>query len=173
MRICAALLGSLALAVPVAAHIVIAAPKAIAGSYHVTQFRVGHGCDGAATRSVRVEIPAAIIGAKPQPKPGWKLSIERQPLAAPIAGEGGRTITDRVSAVTWEGTLDPEQFDEFGIQVKLPATPGTLYFPTTQRCDTATVAWTDIPAPGQAWGSVPHPAPVIETTAAPTTAHQH
>jgi uncharacterized protein YcnI len=68
-------------AVPVQAHIVLAELQAVAGSYHKATLRVGHGCNGAATTALTVQIPAGFEGAKPQPKPGWVLAIRKAQLA--------------------------------------------------------------------------------------------
>lgn len=89
------------------AHIVFAEPEARAGSYYAGFLRVGHGCGTSAAVSVRVDVPAAVISARPQPKPGWTLGIEHQPLAVAVAGESGAAITERVSAITWTGRLPP------------------------------------------------------------------
>ncbi len=109
---------------PAAAHVVLSPRGAPAASYYSGAFHVGHGCAGSATTALRVEIPAAIVNAKPQPKAGWTLEIEREPLAAPFKGEGGETITTRAKAFTWRGRLPEEQFDEFGVTAKLPAWAG-------------------------------------------------
>ena len=146
------------------AHIVLAEPTAKAGSYYAGFFRVSHGCDGAATTSLRVEIPAGVTIAHPQPKPGWTLGVEKAPLAAPITSEG-KEVRERVRAITWTGRLDPEQFDQFGVMMKLPQGSGPLYFPTTQRCGKVENAWVMIPAAGQAWHALPRPAPVLELSA--------
>jgi len=160
-----ALLASIAataLAAPALAHIVIADPGGNAGSYHAAAFRVGHGCGGSPTVSLRVELPAAITSAKPQPKTGWFMRVEHASLAQPIPGENGIPQTQRVSAVTWMGRLDPDHFDEFRLLLKLPDAAGTLYFPTLQRCEQGETAWTTIPARGQAWHDVKQPAPLLE-----------
>src|SRR5262249_20835349 len=134
-----------------------------------------HGCAGSPTRSIRVEIPESVTIARPQPKPGWRLDIERAPLAQPIQSEGG-PITDRVTAIMWTGELPADEFDQFGIMMRLPNQAGPLYFRVTQTCASGEERWTEIPAEGQAWGSMHRPAPVI-TLAAPTPApvhmHQH
>ncbi len=159
--LCALLLSGAA-----AAHIVLAEPSAPAGSYHAAFFRVSHGCDGSATVALRVELPAAIAIAKPQPKPGWTLAVEHAPLTTPVMAEG-KPVRKRVSAVTWTGRLADDQFDQFGVMLKLPAAAGPLYFPTIQRCERGETRWTTIPAPGQEWHSVPHPAPVLDVRAGP------
>jgi uncharacterized protein YcnI len=160
LSICLAGLGLLA-ATPVAAHIVLAEPMAAPGAYYAGFFRVSHGCDGSPTTAVRIEIPASVAMARPQPKPGWSLSVEKTPLPRPVKGEGGKLMTERVSAITWKGRLGAEEFDQFAIMLKLPADTGLLYFPTVQTCEAGEQRWTDIPAEGQAWHDVPRPAPVL------------
>ena len=156
-----AIAAALVLSAAASAHIVLADPEAEAGSYYAGAFRVGHGCDGKATTSVEIEIPDGILTARPRPKPGWTIAVKTAPLAEPVAAEGGRQITERTVSIAWSGELSPDQFDEFEILMKLPAGEGPIYFPVVQTCGGDAVAWTDIPAAGQAWHDVPHPAPVL------------
>lgn len=141
------------------AHVVFTQPTATAGAHWAGALRVGHGCDGSATTSVRVEIPAGILVARPQPKAGWSIVIERELLAAPIAGEGGRMLTERVSAFTWTGRLPDDQFEEFGLAAKLPAGEGPLAFPVTQICEQGEARWTETAVAGAPRPT--HPAPVL------------
>jgi len=154
-----------ALPLPAMAHVVFAEPKARSGSYYAGFFRISHGCGDSDTVSVRISIPQGVVSARPQPKPGWTLNIERSPLAAPIKGEGGTVIKNRVMAISWTGRLPADQFDQFGVMMKLPDLTGPLYFPVEQKCLRGENRWVDIPAPGQAWHSMSNPAPVIELTA--------
>lgn len=162
------ILTALALLLPMGAHahIVFADPQATAGSYYAGFLRVSHGCGLADTVSIRVEIPAGVLSARPQPKPGWTLAVEHAPLPKPIQGEGGTTITQRVAAITWTGRLPADQFDQFGIMMKLPGAPGALYFPTTQRCTSGSNAWVNLPASPEAWHATKNPAPMLMLTAA-------
>jgi len=144
-----------------AAHVVMVPDTAAPGAPYVGVFRVSHGCAGSATTALRVELPPGVIGAKPQAKAGWTVEIEREPLARPVMGEGGKPITTRVKAITWRGHLPDDQFDTFGVMMKLPESRGPLYLPAIQSCEVGANRWTDIPAPGQAWHGVPSPAPVI------------
>ena len=143
------------------AHVTLADPKAEPGAYYTSFFRVGHGCAGSATTALRIELPAGIIIARPQPKPGWTVSVEHAPLAAPAKGEGGRPATERVSALVWRGGPLPDtQWDQFGFMAKLPATAGKLYFPTVQTCESGEERWTETAAaPGQ---HLSHPAPMLD-----------
>lgn len=143
-------------ATPALAHVAADPGQATAGRYQAVVFRVGHGCGKAATTALRIEIPEAMASARPQPKPGWAVEIAR---------DGGK-----VSAVTWRGLLPDEQFDEFAIFFKLPAEPGTLYFPTVQTCGAEESQWTEIPEPGE---RVPHPAPSLVLTPAAPAAETH
>ncbi|MGN6500980.1 MAG: YcnI family protein [Tsuneonella sp.] len=146
---------------PAAAHIVFAEPSAAAGSYYAGFLRVSHGCGEAGTVSLRVEIPPAVLSARPQPKAGWALTIERAKLPQPVAGEGGATITERVTAVTWTGSLPADEFDQFGLMMKLPASAGPLYFPAVQTCTSGENAWIAIPSDPSQWHSLERPAPML------------
>ena len=146
------------------AHIVFDQPQAAPDSYYAGFLRVSHGCGTSPTRSIRVEIPDGIDIARPQPKPGWRLSVEHARLAAPIRTEGGFEMIERVVAITWTGELPADQFDQFGIMMRLPDREGPLYFRVTQTCVSGEQRWVDIPPEGAPWHSVPHPAPVILLT---------
>jgi uncharacterized protein YcnI len=151
------------------AHIVFSEPEARAGGYYTGFLRVGHGCADSPTVALRVTIPEGVITARPQPKPGWTLKIDKAALAKPIPAEGGGEITQRVAAITWTGQLPVDQFDQFGISMKLPDTPGPLYFPVVQTCEHGENAWTVIAPDG---APTPRPAPRL-MLAPPTTEHAH
>jgi hypothetical protein len=157
------------------AHVVFSDPQAKAGGYHAAFLRVSHGCGSSPTTSVRVEIPAAVVLARPQPKPGWTVTVERVSLAAPIRSESGAEVRERASAITWTGRLGPEEFDQFGIMMKLSDQAGLVYFPTVQRCESGANEWTAIPAAGQSWGSLKTPAPYLDVRRPEpaATSHQH
>lgn len=168
---------ALAVTSSASAHVVFDQPQAPPDSYYAGFLRVSHGCGTSPTRSIRVEIPQGIDIARPQPKPGWSLNVEHAQLAAPIRTEGGFEITERVAAVTWTGELPADQFDQFGIMMRMPDRTGPLYFRVTQTCASGEHRWVDIPPEAAPWHSVPHPAPVIMlTTPAPQGAgddHHH
>ena len=143
-------------ATPALAHVAADPGTAAAGRYQAVRFRVGHGCGDAATTALRIEIPAGMASARPQPKPGWALEIARD----------GETV----SAVTWRGLLPADQFDEFAIFFKLPSQAGTLYFPAVQTCGADAAQWTEIPGPGE---RASHPAPSLTLTPAAPAAETH
>ncbi|CAN5575970.1 YcnI family protein [soil metagenome] len=146
-------------ATPALAHVSVDPGEAKAGAYQVLRFRVGHGCGDAATTALRIETPPGLASARPQPKPGWTLAIEKD-------GE-------RVAALVWRGVLPAQQFDEFALLAKLPAEPGVLYFPTVQTCGAEESQWTQIPDPGET--GLSHPAPALRVLPAgpASETHQH
>jgi hypothetical protein len=155
----AAALVALAVAAPAVAHVTVQPAEAPSGAYQVLRFGIGHGCgDKAATTALRVEIPAGVAVARPQPKPGWTLEIVR-------SGEA-------VSAVVWRGALPADQFDEFVILTKLPGSGGPLPFPVIQTCEAAEARWVESRAPGQPRPKFPAPV-VTLIPAAPEAGHDH
>lgn len=154
-------------ALPAAAHVVLAETHAAPGTYYAGFFRVSHGCGNSPTLRIRIEIPSSIDMAHPQPKPGWELTIERG--ANP----------ERVTAVVWEGRLEADHFDQFGVMFRLPRDAETIYFPVVQTCVVGENRWTEIPRPGQARSTLRNPAAVLHVDgtevnpSAPPPTHQH
>lgn len=143
-------------------HVVAAPGEAKAGSYSAIAFRVGHACAaGDTTLTLRVEVPDAVASARPQPKTGWTIEVEK-------AG-------DKTTAVTWTGRLPDDQFDDFALLMKLPALPngdkdkdkaGALVFPVIQTCEKGESQWTEIADPQRPGEKLTHPAPVVRLTPA-------
>lgn len=136
---------------PVNAHASVqlygSTPKA--GGYGHAFIRIPHGCDGAPTDTIKVQIPAGFASVKPQAKAGWAVNT--------VKADG-----KNVSEVIWSGgSLADSQFDDFGLSLKYPSTPGTYYVPVVQLCGAASVAWTQIPAAGQDSHSLESPAPSV------------
>src|SRR5687768_1227486 len=95
------------------AHVTLYPPEAAAGSYVRVALRVPHGCAGAGTTGIAVEIPDGVFSARPMPKPGWRLVIERRRLEAPVATHGphARYLAEGeslVSRITWTGGPLPD-----------------------------------------------------------------
>jgi uncharacterized protein YcnI len=122
----------------------------VAGGYGHMFVRVPHGCDGAATDTVKVQIPAGFTSVKAQAKAGWQV--------ATVKADG-----TNVSEVIWSGgSLPDSQFDDFGISVKFPTAPGVYYAPVVQMCGSASAAWVQIPAAGENSHSLKSPAPSVK-----------
>lgn len=144
---------------PALAHVSAEPRQASAGAYQAVTFRVGHGCGKAATTALRIELPAGLASARPQPKPGWTLKIE-------LDG-------DRPTAIVWTGELPADQFDEFAILTKLPDQTGPLYFPAIQTCGADQAAWTEVPDPDAPAAPLKSPAPSLMVTPAPGVPEHH
>ncbi len=153
------------------AHITLEQSSAPAGAYQKLTFRVGHGCEGAATSGLTVMLPESVIGAKPMPKAGWKITAVDGKLSVPVESHG-KSITSAVREISWKGGPLPDaQYDEFSMQVKLPDEPGKVYFKIVQQCGKTSVAWDEMP--GDANVKLKAPAPVLEVLPASAPAHQH
>lgn len=127
-----------------------------AGGYGQMFVRIPHGCAGAATDTIKVQIPAGFASVKAQAKAGWSVST--------VKADG-----KNVSEVTWSGgNLPDSNFDDFGLSVKFPITAGTYYVPVVQFCGASSVAWTQVPAAGEDSHSLASPAPSVEVSAAST-----
>lgn len=134
------------------AHVVLDNQSAPAGSYYRGALRVGHGCNGSPVTQLIVTIPEGVQGAKPMPKPGWKIDIRRKALAKPYDSHG-RTVTEDVGEISWtaktaDDYLQDEYYDEFVVFAKLPETAGRLYWKVAQVCEQGRVDWNEVPEPG-------------------------
>jgi periplasmic copper chaperone A len=124
------------------AHVSITSgPAASAKSQKIT-FGVAHGCSGADTVKIRVEIPAGISGVRPLASDFGK----------PVVEKTGTNIT----AVTWEkpaADLQPDdvQYYELTLRARVDAPAfSTVRFHVYQTCrplvgDDIVVAWIDNP----------------------------
>jgi uncharacterized protein YcnI len=169
---------ALTAAAAASAHVSLDEPAAIAGKGYKAVLRIGHGCEGTATHTVSVRIPAGFEGAKPMPKPGWTLDIRRAPLATPYESHG-RKITDDVVEITWkaatrEAALPDAQYDEFVLRGQLPGQPGPLWFKVQQLCEKGQWDWFDTPASGTGTRGLKAPAALLEVLPGmPTGEHRH
>lgn len=160
------------------AHVTLEYQVAPAGASYKASFRVGHGCEGSPTRQVSVLIPQGVRGARPMPKAGWAVEIQRQALAQPFTSHG-RTVTEDVVRITWTARtpadmLAAAHYDEFVLVAQMPDRPGTLYWPVSQVCEQGRLDWVEIPAAGQKASALKAPAAVLEILpGASGSHHQH
>lgn len=148
------------------AHVTLEEPQALAGAAYKAVLRVGHGCEGTATHTLVVRIPAGFRGAKPMPKAGWALSVERAPLAQPYESHG-RTVRDDVVQITWKATgkdffLADAHYDEFVLRGQAPAQAGPLWFQVRQLCEKGEWNWADVPASGTRTQGLKAPAVLLD-----------
>jgi periplasmic copper chaperone A len=149
----------LAIAVPASAHVFITDGSAIVGGGYGTEItiRVPHGCDGAATDSLEVQIPAGVTSVKPKQLAGWTIDVVSTPPVLPSMAPGA-SLTDEqmdamnapvVTSVKWSGgSLPDNEYADFQLSAIFPETPGTIAFPAVQMCGDTQVAWIEIPAAG-------------------------
>jgi len=152
------------------AHVGIAEPEHVAGSYTLLTFGVPHGCDGSPTTEVRIQIPEEIPQVTPTVNYGWDVSKVMVELDEPIEGGHGVTLTERVGEVVYTAhdPLPADLRDAFVLSLQVPDTPGeTLYFPTVQICEEGEAAWVEIPSDDVPASELGEPAPSIRIIEAP------
>ena len=164
--------------VPASAHVALEYEVAPAGRSYKASFKVGHGCGASPTRQIAVDIPAGMRGARPMPKAGWTLDVQREKLAQPYTSHG-RSITDDVARITWtakteQDMLQSTHYDEFVLVAQAPDQAGTLYWPVRQVCAEGRNDWVEVPRPDQKPSDLKSPAAALEILpAGGAAAHQH
>jgi hypothetical protein len=145
------------------AHITLATGETRPDTYYKAVFQVPHGCDGAATQSIRIQIPEGIIGVKPMPKAGWTLDVTRGAYAKSYQSHG-RAVTEGPKEVTWSGgSLSDDNYDEFVFTSFVTdfSAGQVVTFPTVQKCAKGEVRWNQIASAGENPHSLKSPAPVL------------
>ncbi|WP_019429254.1 YcnI family protein [Limnohabitans sp. Rim47] len=160
------------------AHTVLEYPVATAAQSYKATFKVGHGCGTSPTRQIAIDIPMGVKGAKPMPKPGWRLEVTREKLMQPYISHG-RSITEDVTRITWtakstDDMLPSGYYDEFVLVGTLPSKAGMMYWPVQQVCEQGRNDWTEVPQPGQKLSDLQSPAAALEIMpSAGVAAHVH
>lgn len=152
---------------PAGAHFGVLASTTAAGSYSLLTFSSGHGCDGSAWNEVAIQIPDSIQVVRPGMKAGWTIETTTEEITN-AEGEAAERVTSITYTASAPEFVVPEHFyDEFKVQVQLPATVGeVLYFPLVQTCEVGENAWIEIPAEGQDGEDLESPAPSVTITEA-------
>jgi periplasmic copper chaperone A len=130
------------------AHVSLEEPRGEAGRPYRAVLRMGHGCDKAPTTSVAVRLPSGFQQAKPEPKPGWTLSLQ------------GDTAT--WTAARKDAALPDGQRGEFVVAGTLPRAPGTLWFKVLQTCGQSHLDWSQVPAEGTSTAGLKAPAALLQ-----------
>lgn len=165
--IAAASIALVSLSGPASAHITLETGMSSWGSYYKAVFRVPHGCDGAATTGISVEIPEGVISVKPMEKSGWKITTVVGKYAKTLKSHG-KPITEGVKTVDWSGgSLADDRYDEFVFLAQLPDDKDVMriFFPVTQTCGAKTVRWNQVPKPDQSPHDLKNPAPYVDLMA--------
>jgi uncharacterized protein YcnI len=129
-------------------HVVLDEPVALTGTNYRAALRVSHGCQDSPTIGITVRVPPGPQGAKPQPKPGWVLTVDR----------GEITWT----AATREHALPDAFFDEFVLRGGLPQDAQPLWFKVLQTCENGRNDWSQIPEQGISTKGLKFPAALLE-----------
>ena len=149
------------------AHVTLDPAVATAGSTYKAVLRVGHGCEGGlATKALVVRLPEGFTGAKPVPKPGWRIALQRD------------AATQAVTEISWtaktaDDELDDAFYDEFTVRGRLPAQAGPLWFKVRQVCNGVTADWSQTPAGGSSTAGLKSPAALLDVQPATNTETPH
>ena len=142
----------LALCANASAHVSFEEPRAEAGRPFNAVVRVGHGCDGAATTAIALQVPPSFSSVKPAPKPGWSVAL-------------------RDGVVTWtaqnkEAALPSAQRGEFTLAGTAPGNAGPLWFKVLQTCEQGSLDWSQVPPHGTSTAGLKTPAVLLEVLSA-------
>jgi len=142
---------SLVVPASASAHVTIKPDELPAGGYTRIDVRVPNESDEASTDKVEVQLPDGFASASYEAVPGWEAEVKTSKLDEPVETDDGE-ITEQVDTITWtaaEGNngIAPGQFQDFGLSVKMPDSPGeTLTFPAIQSyTDGEVVRWIGSP----------------------------
>jgi len=146
------------------AHISLETGEAAVESNYKGILRVPHGCNGAATTKIRVQIPEGVVAVKPMPKSDWTVEVVRAKYAKTYTLYGAE-ISEGVTEIIWTGNLPDDFYDEFAFRGRLTdqlKVDTVLYFPVIQECGKTTERWIDIPLVNQTEDDLQFPAPGLK-----------
>ncbi|GGD48906.1 YcnI family copper-binding membrane protein [Paenibacillus nasutitermitis] len=114
------------------AHVSVQPQQTTQGSYEVFTVRVPSEAENVTTKKVQVKVPDSAAVSRVQPKPGWKIELEK-------------TADNAVTSITWtaEGNgLAQTEFDEFRFQGKVADDAKELLWKAYQTySDNSVVEW--------------------------------
>jgi periplasmic copper chaperone A len=162
-------------AAPAFAHISVQPTTAARGDYSTVAFKVPNEQDDASTVKVEVNLPTdhPIPSVSTEPVPGWTVALNKEKLKTPLKTDDG-TVDEAVTKITWTaakgGGISPGQFQQFPVSLgPLPENTDELVFKALQTYSDKDIArWIQVPQKGQA--EPENPAPVLQLTAAGTSA---
>lgn len=157
---------ALAVGAPLAAsaHVHIVSDTPAAGGTTTLGFAFSHGCDGAPTTSVAIEVPEGVANVTPNVQAGWTISVEEGDDGVP-------------TSVTYTAETPVE--DGYKATVSLDVlfaedTAGTtIAFPVVQSCTEGENAWVEIAEEGQDPHDLDSPAPTVTVVEATDDGHAH
>jgi periplasmic copper chaperone A len=149
-------------------HASISPTEVPKNSYQKLTFNITHGCGDSPTKEVIIFIPEEFMGAKPLPKYGWSIEIEKKDLEKPYISHGKEVKSD-VRKISWKGGKLPNEYaDEFSIRVRVIDKSGNVPVIVHQICEVGKWEWSELPTQGKKLVS---PAPILKITGSEN--HQH
>ncbi len=141
------------------AHITVVSGAGFANTTQEITFGVAHGCSGADTYKVRIEIPSSVTSVRPERSDFGRVSVEKD-------------ATGAVTAAVWQkadaDALDADiAYYKLVIRLKVPNQPfTTLFFAAHQTCRAAdgtlsTTDWVALPTDPVVDGGAAEPAPAL------------
>jgi uncharacterized protein YcnI len=119
--VAAAVAATLALPAAASAHVTLQPSTAPADGFTRLDVRVPNERDDAATVKVDVQLPPGFAFVSYEPRPGWKVAVERAKAEQPIEVEGGFEVDEEVRRITWSGgRIGPGEFVDFGLSLRMP-----------------------------------------------------
>ena len=118
--------GALGVASPAMAHVTLRPNEAPADGFTRLNVRVPNERDNASTTRVRVQFPVGFYFISYEPVEGWDVDVKMRKLKQPaeVFGEKINEEVDEVSIRTSGAGIEPGEFRDFGLSVKMPNEPG-------------------------------------------------
>lgn len=140
-------------------HIALVSNVGFANTTQELAFGIGHGCQGADTVKVRIEIPPGVTSVRPMRGDFGNVSVEKD-------------ATGTVTAAVWQKAdgdvlATDTLYYKLVLRLKVPAAPfTTIVFPAHQTCRAAdgtssTVDWIGLPSASPADAGADEPAPSL------------
>lgn len=108
-------------------HVSIASGPAVANVTQVVTFGVGHGCEGADTVAVDIEIPAGVTSIRPSSSDFGQVDVLTDDAQTVVMVSFSKPEVDAFAADT--------KYYELVVRLKPPDEPfSTVFFPTHQTC---------------------------------------
>jgi len=158
---------ALAVAAPLAAaaHVHVNPGDAPAGASTRLDFSFSHGCDGAATTALVIDIPDIVDGVTPILDGAWTIARELGADGIPtrVVYTAAQPIEDGLGASVAMNVIFPQS-----------AAGSAVAFPVLQECATGAMDWSEIAEEGQDPHDLDAPAPLVQVgDAVAADAHGH
>lgn len=138
-----------------AAHVTLSPHTATAGERVVLRMDVEHGCEGAPTTGLAIEVPEEVGAVEPVASSSWVVGSEHR-------ADGARVVSFVAKTPIPDGS--PVGVD---LEVTAPGNAGTYVFPTVQTCADTELAWLEVARDGSDGQELELPAPTLVVTGPP------